>query len=253
MRTYTLALAAPLVVALTGCRQATPRVTVSGNSPYGQEGIRVGATALVRTRPELAIVTLGCETRSARARDARARNEATISAIIASIEKRGVRRRDIGTVRYSLQRAYRDRGIPEGWVLSNVVEVRVERVEQAADIIDGATEAGANVIESVRYEVRELRNLREEAIAQACSVAKQKADRIAREMGVRRGKLVAFTDQTVQAYSPWGFGLGRNGMANAQSVVQAGGSEEMDATPDRQLSGGNVAVHARIEAVFGVD
>ncbi len=252
MKRYMVAAVAVMLL-LAGCRQAPPRVTVSGNSPYGQEGIRVGATALVRTTPELAILTIGCETRAARAKDARARNDSAMSAIVASIEKQGVARRDIGTVRYSLHRAYRDRGIPDGWVLSNIAEVRVDKVGKAADIIDAATDAGANVIESVRYEVRELRELREQAIAQACSVALQKADRIAREMGVRRGKLVAFTDQSVQAYSPWGYGFGRSSMANAQSVVQADGSEAMDATPDRELSGGQIAVSARIEAVFEVE
>ena len=84
------------IFALSGCRQSPPRITVSGSSPYGQEGIRIEATVLVRTTPELAVITLGCETRAARASDARARNDATMSAIIASVERRGVRKLERG-------------------------------------------------------------------------------------------------------------------------------------------------------------
>jgi uncharacterized protein YggE len=252
MKASRYVLLVPLVVGLAGCRQAPPRVTVTGNSPYGQEGIRVSATALVRTEPELAVITLGCDTRAPRARDARARNEATISAIVAAIEKRGVARKDIRTVDYTLNRAYGPRGVPQGWVLTNMVEVRARDVKRAADIVDGAADAGANVIRSVRYEVNELRDLRERALAQACSVALQKAERVAKEMGVKRGKLVSFADQSVQAYSPY-YSPAALAMANAQSVVQGFGSEALNASPDRELSAGQIAVNAHVEAVFEVE
>lgn len=253
MRSLTWLGAALMVAGLAGCRQPAPRVTVSGNSPYGQEGIRIGATAVVRTEPELAVITLGCDTRAGRARDARARNDSTISAIVAAIEKRGVARKDIQTVDYALRRAYRERGVPDGWVLTNLVQVRVRDVKRAADVIDGAADAGANLIQSVRYEVDELRDLREQALAQACSVALQKADRVAKEMGVRRGKLVSLTDQSVQAYYPWDRWSANRAMMNAQSVVQSGASEALDASPDRELSAGQIAVNARIEAAFEVE
>jgi len=252
MKASGYALLLPFVAMLAGCRQPAPRVTVSGNSPYGQEGIRVSATALVRTEPELAVITLGCDTRAPQAREARARNEATVSRIVAAVEKRGVARKDIQTVRYSLNRAYGRRGEQAGWVLTNLVEVRVRDVQRAADVIDGAAEAGANVIQSVRYEVNELRDLRERALAQACSVARQKAQRVAREMGVKLGKLVSLTDQSVQGYAPWDYWPAARA-ANVQSAVSVGGSENLATSPDRELSSGQIAVHARIEAVFEVE
>lgn len=239
---------------LAGCRPApAPRVTVSGNSPYGLEGIRVTATALVRAQPELAVVRLGCTTESPTASAARRANDGMMAAVVGAVRRAGVARKDIQTVDYQLTRLYRNQ-YPQGWKVVNVVDIRIRRVEDVPTVLDRAQEAGANTIYWVRYEVEELQALRIKALTEACRVAREKADRMASEMGVRRGKLVALSDTSVQAGTPWYPWFSRYGANTvAQSVVQAGAGESLDAVPDSALQAGQIAVEARVEAVFDIE
>jgi uncharacterized protein YggE len=252
-RTVYWAGACAIFIALAGCSREPARIQVAGPSPYGQEGIRVSGTAIVRAEPDLAVITLGCVTRAGRAGQAKAQNDETMRRVMDAIEKHGVRRRDIQTVTYNLGEAREPRSQERFWQVVNVIEVRVRDVSAAADVIDAAADAGANRIGSVRYAVESLHKLRAKAREQASRVAREKAEQLAKLMNVRVGKTVAINDASYQTYYPWNwYGGGMNANV-AQSVTQQAPSAPGREEPDDQLASGLVSVEAREEVVFAIE
>lgn len=238
--------AAAACTLLAGCSSPAPQATAGRNSPYGQEGIHVSGTATVRAEPDLAIVTLGCSTRAQRAAAAKSSNDRAMAAVLRAIQAHGVAHKDVQTVVYGLERDYESSG-PKGFQVDNMVQVNVRDVPRALDIVSAATDAGANQIESVRFEVENLHELRSKAREKAIQAAREKAEQLAHDAGVRLGKVVAIQDGAVPSAAP-GYGQTRN--SNYESKAP---TTQNDETPDDRIASGMVSVEVQEEVTFAIE
>ncbi len=246
-----------LVIALFALWQVTAASTrgqrelaLSGPSRYGQEGLRVSGTALVRATPDVAVVRLGYESRALKARPARVQNDETMREVLAAIEKTGVDRKDIQTVEYRLFPIWEDwpRSTTKVWVwhVVHMVEVRVRNVDIVSDVIDAASAAGADKMENVQFFVDDLHKLRGQAREMAIKVAREKADQLAKLTGSSLGKVVAITDNAPGA-SRWWYGPTANVQAQAIS------EEPLAVAPDSVVRGGQVVVQVTEDLVFAIN
>ena len=215
-----------------------------GNAP----GISVSGTSEVRAAPDLATVRLGHNSRGQTARQAKLANDRAMAKILSAIRSEGVDRKDIQTVQYGLYGA--QEGPPRAprrvWYVRNLVEVRVRKVATVADVMDAASAAGANQMGDVRFDVENLHTLRAKARIGAAKVAREKAEQLAKLMGVRLGRPVAISDVAADSYwSPWNT-RSRNVL---QKTTQMPPSETM---PDSAISGGQVSVQVREEVLFEI-
>jgi len=269
-------LALALAGALGGMQRTTSVSAAGGAAPlrYGQEGLRVSGTAIVRTAPEFATVRLGYESRGRRAREAKQKNDAVMRKIFAALGKSGIERKDIQTVEYRLFTTWEsatsfrtvlrhvgtfgNQSISESWSkptaksirvwhVTNMVEVRIRKVETAADVIDAASEAGAENISNVSFSVESLHELRAQAREKACKVAREKAEQLASRLGAKLGRPVAITDGNTRFYSPMS---GANIVAQASSEMQAA---PVASDPDSVISGGQIVVQATEEVVYSLE
>jgi uncharacterized protein YggE len=101
LRFIVFAPAAVLLAVLAGCSRP-PNVTVSGNSPYGQEGLRVTGTAVVHAKPDYALVTLGCTSSGSRAGATKTANAVAMRRVLDALRAAGVQNKDIQTVSYTM-------------------------------------------------------------------------------------------------------------------------------------------------------
>ncbi len=243
--------------ALGGWRGAAAAQELGGSQGpgrYGQEGLRVSGTAVVRAAPEVALLRVGYESRALRAREARMANDAVMKKVLAAMVKEGVARKDIQTVEYRLFPMWENWPRPtvrtHCWHVLHMVEVRVRKVETVAEVIDAASAAGADKMENVQFRVENLHKLRAEARKLAAKVAREKAQQLADLTGAKLGKVVALTDNSARLdYTPW---YGWHAAANATAQATVDMSSE-DATPDSVVSAGQVAVEAREEVVFALE
>lgn len=219
----------------------------------GERGIHVTGTATVRAEPEMATLTLGYEGEAGSARAARARGDAVMAAVIAAVERQGVARGDVQTVDYLLWRMER-RGRSAAWRVTNMVEVRVRNVARAAEALDAATGAGANVVTTVRYEVESLHKLRARGRDEALRIAREKAEQLARSSGVRLGRVVSIRDGGAPVGDPgqWaGVASNSNVAVPAYGLsVPAGG---VDGRSDGRLASGMVSVQVHEDVVYAID
>ncbi len=247
------ALVVALAVLLAGCGRDTTRIVTTA-SPYGEEGLHVTGTAVVHTAPDYAVVTVGCETMAVGARNARETNKAVMSKVLAAVKAQGVDPKDVHTVEYDLSSTYtytdgQKRRIQ--WRVRNRVEVRVRDTEKVADVVDAATDAGANTISGVRYAVEDLHKVRAQARERASQIAREKAEQLAKALGGSLGRLIAVHDGGMRGWWYGGNSSGYAAQANINMQNPRAVSPPMGAgTAEAEISTGQIAVEATEEVTY---
>jgi uncharacterized protein YggE len=156
----------------------TTRVTVSGDS-------------IVQAQPDTAILTLSVVTQARRALDAQQENANRSDAVVKALKATAGSGAEVKTSGYSLQpqRIYKEGQPPTitGYEARNTVTVTLSDLTKVGQLIDAASQVGANDISGIAFTLRQDRPARNEALRQATREAVDKAQVIANALG---GKVV---------------------------------------------------------------
>lgn len=160
--------------------------------------IVVGGSATVRAAPDRAFVTLAVESRDPNPGAAQRRNAQAMDAVFAKLAGAGVAKDAIRTLSYELMEDFEfDHGkrLSRGFLARNSIEVRVDELGRVGEIIDLATAAGANSVTGVRFDVKEMAALEQEALRRATADARARAEAVAAGGGVRMGRLLRLEER----------------------------------------------------------
>jgi uncharacterized protein YggE len=153
-------------------------------------GINVVAQGKASAEPDLAMITIGVETRESTAGLAAEENNERMADVMDALRAVGVAEEDIQTVDYSI-RAEIDWDDDEhrviGYVVDNSVLVKMRDMDRVGDVLDAVTEAGANNIYGIQFTFDDPSALQEQARAEAMGEARKKAEALAQLAGVRLG------------------------------------------------------------------
>ena len=169
-----------------------------------QDLLIVSGRGEARVTPNIAVVRLGVESRSARAAEAIQDADRRMTQVLQAIRAQNIPERNIQTVIYNVSRQYRprpqdDQRPPElEYVVTNIVSVRLTDVNRAGAVIDAATGAGANVVQGISFQAENETAAREEALRQAARDAQTKAQTLASALGVR----ILGVDQITESSGP---------------------------------------------------
>lgn len=178
---------------------------VAGTSLSAQQGVQAppqivtSAQGEVRMSPDRASISIGVESRSAAASDAAAQNSRKQRAVIEAVKATGVPVEQIGTSSYNIvPETQYDReggGAPRttSYLVSNVVNVELRKVDQVGPVIDAALSAGANQINALSFGVVAADSARRVALTEAVSRARADAEAMARAAGGALGPLIELT------------------------------------------------------------
>jgi uncharacterized protein YggE len=152
--------------------------------------IRVTADATVSAKPERAQIDVGVLTQEKQSQNAVTQNARQIESVLAALHKLLGPDADIKTINYTLSPDYQYRPIGgkasvSSYTAMNLVRITVDDLERVGSIIDTATQAGANHVESVRYTVRDPQVLRSLAIREATLKARANADAVASALNLK--------------------------------------------------------------------
>jgi len=143
--------------------------------------VRVTGIGTVERQPEQARLLLAVETTEPTARAASKENGATMGRLIERLKGMDLPKDAIRTVSISLTPKYehdpqrRRDPRPIGFTARNMVKVTVRPVSRVGEVIDAATEAGANRIANLTYGLRDPQPAREEALREAMASARSQA------------------------------------------------------------------------------
>jgi uncharacterized protein YggE len=169
-------------------------VAVSTQGPGAsdqQRGIMVMGEGKALAEPDLAMITIGVETRASTAQLAADENNERMADVMGALQSMDIAEEDIRTVDYSIRAEIDWRGDERrviGYVVSNSVRVKVREVDQVGEVLDAVTAAGANDIFGIQFTFDDPTELEEQARAEAMADAQSKAQALATLGGVGLGK-----------------------------------------------------------------
>lgn len=159
--------------------------------------INVSGEGKVNAVPDVATVDLGMSTERSTVGAAQQENTRVMNAIIAKLGEMGVDKKDIQTSNYNLYQVYdysNNKQTLRGYSVSQNVRVKVRRLDAVGDIISAAGDLGANQVGGVSFTIDQPESLRQEAREQALRQAKEKAEALAKIMGVELVRVVSFDE-----------------------------------------------------------
>lgn len=169
--------------------------------------LSVSGEGKVAVRPDTAVFTAGVLTQAKKVREAQAENSRRSNAVIDFLKKQGVEEKDIKTIGYSINPQYAESPIclsfpcpprrpPQitGYEVRHTLEVKARDLEEADTLLEGVVAAGANEVGSIDFRVDNDEAVKAEARKKAIEDAEKKAKKLARDLGVRLGRVSGFSE-----------------------------------------------------------
>ncbi|MCJ7668582.1 MAG: SIMPL domain-containing protein [Anaerolineae bacterium] len=171
-------------------------------APEERNVISVTGVGKVSAEPDMAEIIIGMESRAPTAKEAASQNSGDMSEVMAVLKEMGIAKEDIQTVDYSIRTEmdYREGEEPKviGYVVTNAVQVKVRDLDLVGDLLDGATEAGANTIYGINFTIEDPRPFQEQAREMAVADARSKAQQLAEAADVRLGVLLSLSEYIIE-------------------------------------------------------
>jgi hypothetical protein len=203
--------------------------------------LHLSATGEALAAPDMAIVDIGMENTAATARKALAANTRVMQRIFTLLkEKWHIADRDMTTGHFSINPVYRQIELPngstrprlEGYRVTNMLTVRVRRLEDLGPLLDAVVSAGGNRIRGIRFGFSDPEKLKEQARRDAVRKVLAKARVLAEEAGFTLGPVLTLRESEGMVSPPVPVYRKMAPMARAQAmpVPIAGGEGRITVT-----------------------
>lgn len=181
------------------------------SSGYEYEAtISVSGEGEVLAVPDVGQFSFSVNAEGETAAEAQELSGTAINEILAYLREQGIEDKDIKTQNYNLYPRYRyeERVCPlgsycgpgervqDGFEVSQSVSVKIRNTDEAGAIIAGVGERGATNISSLNFIIDDEEALRVEAREMAIADAKEKAKKLAKELGVDLKRIVSFYEDS---------------------------------------------------------
>ena len=156
--------------------------------------VTVSGEATVRAQPDTAVLSVAVVTQNASASEAQAENASKTDAVVRAVRAAAGANSEVKTGGYSLQPqyVYKQNDAPQitGYLARNSVIVTMSDLTKVGAVIDAASRAGANTVDSLNFTLRRDRDARTQALTEATGDATAKARAIAEALGGRVVRVV---------------------------------------------------------------
>jgi uncharacterized protein YggE len=225
MRIAVLVAVGAAVVALAGVGR--PETAGGAAKPAG--GITVTGVGTVTSVPDEAEFSLGIQTKGDTAREALAANSETMERVLAALKSAGVDSSDIKTQNISVSPSYADEGEIDGYTAGNTVSVKIHDLSKAGEVLDAASDAGANEVYGPSLSRSDQDELQAKALDDAVGDARKKARALADAAHVELGPVTAITEGFSGGPEPYYAEAGAS-VAEDRAVPIEPGTQDVQAT-----------------------
>jgi uncharacterized protein YggE len=168
-----------------------------------QNQITVSGQGKIYAKPDVAILVLGVENRGNKISTIVENNTGKMNKIISDVKTMGVEEKDIQTTSYNLSPLYNwteHKGrVFEGYTLDQNIRLKIRDFTKIGDVFSKATGKGINVIGDLQFAIDNPEKVKQEARAKAIEQAKINARNLAKESGIKLGKII----NVYENYSPY--------------------------------------------------
>ena len=175
--------------------------------------ISVKGEGKVYTKPDIAVINLSVVTEGISVKVVQERNSKKMNKVIEFLKDFGMDEKDIKTTAYRIypRYDYENRRIPQiiGYEITQTLEVKIKDLNKIGEVLEESVDVGINQISSLRFEVDDEEEVKDEARKLAIEDAKEKAKSLASNLGVRLIRIAGYDETTSFDYPIYReFGLG---------------------------------------------
>jgi uncharacterized protein len=177
-------------------------VTAAGAQPAGRgpepPSVTASGSATVRRAPDRAFVSFATETRAAKPDQAQQDNARAMDKVRRELADRKIPSDAIRTTSFNLREDVdwvNGQRVPRGFVVSNVIEVRVDPLDELGELLDEVVKAGATSVSGIRFDLKDREAAEREALRLAVADARARAEAAAAGAGVRIVRIQSIEEQ----------------------------------------------------------
>ena len=227
---------------------------LSAGPALAQGTISVSGEALLYVVPDEVIIGLGIETFDPILARAKTQNDTETARLLAALQRQQIEHRHIQTDTMQVEMHYRtghpSEGI-EGYYVRRAFTVTLKDPTIVERTVASALGSGANHITGLEFRTTELRRFRDEARKKAMAAAREKAQLLAGEAGVRIGRATSINEGyygSTHGSRWWGWNGG--GANYIQNAVQGSSAPGADGST---IPLGQIGVSATVSIAFSLE
>lgn len=221
-RLLLVAAAGLTVVALAGA-VGLPDLAGAQDAAAGEDSLTVSGVGIVDAVPDESQMSFGVDSQAQTAKAAVAANAEAMRRVLNALRQAGAR--ELATQWVSVYPVTGETGAIERYTASNSVSA-VSDVDDAAGIIDAATEAGANQVSGPGLSSSNSEELYRQALAKAVGEARARAEVLAKAAGRSLGSITAIVEGSAPSPPPYA----ERAALDAASTPIVPGQQETTAT-----------------------
>ncbi len=168
-----------------------------GDQPF-RRTVTVIGVGRATAAPDIARVTLGVDIINPRLNAALTEANRKTAAIMAALEKAGVKKEDIRTAEFNVfpQQSYGPTGPGPitGYRVINTMRVTVRDLDNAGAVLDAAVNAGANTIQGLTFTIEDVKPIEADARKSAMADARARAEALADQAGAKVGRVLTILE-----------------------------------------------------------
>lgn len=170
--------------------------------------IQVTGTAVVTGSPDMAIITLGVETKDPSAQVASQENANRMETVFAALKEMGLSEKELTTSGYNIYssnqviaRGTENEVTVTTYHVQNKITITTKELDKVGTIIDVAIKAGANQVQGIRFDIQDKQAMQLQALKNAVQQGKAKAEIMAEAAGITLGGL-ATMNESYSSHAP---------------------------------------------------
>jgi hypothetical protein len=195
----------------------------SVTKPNNLERFSVTGSGTVYAKADIANLSVGFKTPVKKtAAEATKENSEKMNEIISAVKGLDVEAKDIKTTNYSLRPVYnwteKEGQQLVGYEVSQNADIKIRNLDKIGDIIAQTTAKGANQVGDISFTIDDEYELKNEARELAITKAKEKAEIIARQTGMKLGDIKGVFESSVSPMPMYDYSNARKEMLSADAV-----------------------------------
>ncbi len=202
--------------------------------------------------PDIATFSFGVIETAKTVKEATTKSAEKISAALVAVKAMGVLKDDLKTMSYSINPHYEyiqgvctnygcpaGKSVLTGYDVSQTIQVKVRDLAKAGDIFDSIAAVGVQEVNGLTFSIDNIESVKAMARADAIADAKSKAEKIAKDLGVRIVRITGFYDSSdEQSYG------------NVRSDMMAASPMSAKATTVTEIPKGEQKVTASVSIIY---
>lgn len=197
----------------------------------GVRQIAVSGEGKVAVKPDITLFNASVITEDKKIGNAQSENTRRSNDVLAFLKQKGIAEKDMKSAGYSIYPQYQydtsspcyasscpPRRPPEivSYQVRHTIEVKVRDLAKVDDLLEGVVTSGANEIGSVAFTIENETQAKEDARKEAIDDAAKKARVLAKDLHIRLGSVIGFSESGGGVPAPLAFGVEAYGKGGAR-------------------------------------